>query len=95
LSFFRMLYVSILLAEVSDTLFLAEGQRYSIRARGAAAMESKYARWVSLTNPLGRSVPASMTQILYEAGPTAPTALFFWVGPTTRWVDPTQSHPEP
>jgi hypothetical protein len=54
-------------------------------------MESKYARWIGLTDPLGHSVPASLTQILYEAGPAA---LFFWVGPTTRWVNPTQSHPE-
>jgi hypothetical protein len=56
-------------------------------------MES-YARWVGLTDPLGHSVPASLTQISYEAGPTAPMALFFWVGPTTRWVDLTQSHPD-
>ena len=58
-------------------------------------MDSSTRRWVGPADPMGHSVPALLAQFLYEAEPTDPSAVFFWVGPETRWVDPAHSHPDP
>jgi hypothetical protein len=43
---------------------------------------------------MGRTMLAPLTRFFYEADPASPMALIFWVGPGTRWVDPTHSHPD-
>jgi hypothetical protein len=50
--------------------------------------------WVDPADPMGNMGPALLTHFSHEADPTGPTALFFWAGSETQWVDPVHSHPD-